>query len=229
MKRPLCIPWKSLATAVLILAVAGCDNPQSEQANPKSSPLPKGAEQSEVRPRETMPVKLPEQREAFKKDLRIMGDGRLPAPKVEGDSVARIAPSISAEDRNAREKARIPKKPDIFALPVAQSSAVLISGDTRITLEGIEALEADAECKSAAGNWPCGNFARAALQRLIRTRSLTCDGERPKAGHFQGNCRVGNQDLASWVVEQGWAKTRDSKLQAAMTAARDGQKGMWRK
>lgn len=102
-----------------------------------------------------------------------------------------------------------------------------------IRIEGIKAREADGLCTRADGsNWPCGAQARAALTRFIRARAVTC--ALPPGGEtaeFSARCSVMEQDLAAWLVRQGWAlpaQQGEPALAAAMEAARSGGLGLWR-
>jgi endonuclease YncB( thermonuclease family) len=202
------------------LIVVGCDDPQNsgETGVPKleSNKVDNEAPKNEVIIEET------------KKDLRIIGDGKLPAPKITEDTVERIKPPIKAVKKNALETPRKPKKPVVFSSPIAVTAGVLVSKDITITLDDIKAPNLNVMCKSAEGDWPCGNFAKFALQRLIRSRSVMCDGEWQTDKAFHGKCKVAKRDLATWLLEQGWATTDNKNFKALELLAKNAKKGLWR-
>ena len=207
----------------IMLGLTGCDDPDK---NKESTSAPTDVEKTI--PKGTEVSKSDSELETARKDLRIIGDGQLPAPIVKDDKIERIEPLETAEEKNAAEKARIPKKPDIFSLPIAITSGILTSGEARITLNYIVAPEASAVCNGQNGEWPCGNFAKSALQRLIRSRSITCNGEWKDTNEFQGACQVAGRDLAKWVIEQGWAKSSHPSFTDALNLAKSAKKGLWR-
>ena len=120
--------------------------------------------------------------------------------------------------------------------PEVVSAGVIRIEGARLRLHGIAALERDAVClRSDGSNWPCGSFARTAMQRFIRQRTLDCL-------HPQGNpldtstmaangelaCSLSGQDLSTWLVEQGWAKpAKPGRMDAEMALARREQRGQW--
>jgi endonuclease YncB( thermonuclease family) len=111
--------------------------------------------------------------------------------------------------------------------------AGLLPTDTvLITLEGIDAREADETCKKENGaSWPCGAKARAALIRFIRSRAVTCT--LPQGGEtkdFAARCSVVGQDLSIWLVRQGWATPQNGaepELAKALDAAKTERLGFW--
>jgi endonuclease YncB( thermonuclease family) len=206
-----------------MIGLAGCDDPDK---NTEPTSASTEVEKTVLQKTEVTQKKF--ELEPARKDLRIIGDGELPAPIVKDDKIERIEPLETAEEKNAAEKARIPKKPDIFSLPIAITSGILTSGETRITLKDIVAPEASADCNGQNGEWPCGNFAKSALQRLIRSRSITCNGEWKDTNEFQGACQVAGRDLAEWVIEQGWAKSSHPSFTDALNLAKSAKKGLWR-
>ncbi len=68
--------------------------------------------------------------------------------------------------------------------------------------------------------------------RLIRTRAVGCalpPGGEQKA--FTARCSVGETDLSTWVVRQGWANPKDraaKTLADAEDAAKKDKVGLWR-
>ena len=107
------------------------------------------------------------------------------------------------------------------------------SGDTLlIRLEGIKARAAGEDCTKDDGTaWPCGAKAKTALTLFIRSRAVICT--LPPGGEtsdFSAKCRVRNQDLASWLVRQGWVTPTDANdkgLAEALKAAQADGAGLW--
>jgi len=146
----------------------------------------------------------------------------LPAPKIEAETIVRL-PSIA--------KVPPPPKPKPVAWTRTKvvSAGRLVSGDVGIVIAGVEALEAGARCELAdGGSWPCGNHARAALQRLIRGRTVECDPA-PAENPVVTACRIAGHDIGEWLVEQGWAMpVTETEYAEALAAAREEQRGQWR-
>ncbi len=94
---------------------------------------------------------------------------------------------------------------------VVEGKAIALAGDRLrvggrvIRLEGIEAPDADQDCAQSDGkSWHCGATARAALDRLVRSRVVACtisagatDGAEP------GTCTIAGADIAADLVRQG--------------------------
>jgi endonuclease YncB( thermonuclease family) len=123
-----------------------------------------------------------------------------------------------------------------FKVKVRDAGSLEVDGPneqtTVIQIDGIKAREADGLCTKADGsNWPCGAQARAALTRFIRARAVTCTlppgGE---SAEFAARCTVSGEDLALWLVRQGWALPKqegERALAEAMAAAKTSGLGLW--
>ena len=233
---------KFLLPVALAATLAACDNQPDEETG--SSPpaatteQPNDIAEAVKAPEATAPTeaerqaalkKLGETIREPKRDLRVIGGGRLPVPPIPEEGLVRLSPSESAEEKNARQKARIPEKPDLFTRPVVVQAGELRSGDTMIRLAGIDLVPKEKRCKTKQGDWPCGNFARAALQRFIRSRTISCSETEASGEHYSGHCRIGNTDLSRWLVSQGWATASNEDLREAERAAQKAGKGIWRK
>lgn len=121
---------------------------------------------------------------------------------------------------------------------ITSRRARALTGDTLklgtavIALDGIEAPDAAQSCEGEDGAWQCGEAARAALDGLVRGRSVSCEitGER-EHGVKTGQCATGETDLAERLAEQGMAFSTGfffwnhySRLERK---ARDEKKGIW--
>lgn len=124
-------------------------------------------------------------------------------------------------------------KPKLFYRVVVRDGGTIEANGTVVTLGGIAARKATAQCKDADGEaWACGARARVALMRLIHGRAVTC--QVPKSGKqtsLTARCTVGGSDLSTWMVAQGWAEPKPLSEQAladAAAAARKKRIGIWR-
>ena len=116
---------------------------------------------------------------------------------------------------------------------VVRDAGTLEARGVVITLYGIKAYDADAQCKDGKGRaWACGAGARAALTMLIHGRAVNCKvPQSSKQKALTARCSVGGTDLSVWMVTQGWAKPApqaDPKLAAAADNARKKKIGIWR-
>jgi endonuclease YncB( thermonuclease family) len=179
----------------------------------------------------------------------------LSAPKAEPAPPPPTPPAHAVTPtENAAEPAEVPGKPaeqvgalngkdKTGALPPKDSTTkryfrvevrdggTLQADKDVIRLSGIAAREADATCKDARGkSWPCGAAAKAALTRLIRSRAVTCTLAKGEHNSFDASCTVGDTDLSTWLVRQGWAtpKGNETALAKAAEEAKSEKLGLWR-
>jgi endonuclease YncB( thermonuclease family) len=96
--------------------------------------------------------------------------------------------------------------PTRLAQPVAMASGMIEAKGYRIALAGIEPVPADRMCSHGGRDWPCGARARAAFRAFLRGRAITCVVP-PENGPeiVTADCLVGKQDVAAWLVSNGWA------------------------
>lgn len=81
--------------------------------------------------------------------------------------------------------------------------ATFRSGERTIQLAHVVAPARAHQCTDGAGRaWPCGERARAALRDHLRNKRVEC---RATAVPGAMRCSVEGQDVAAWLVEQGWA------------------------
>ena len=167
-------------------------------------------------------------REPVRRDIRdVTPDHVLPGPRIDGPMVTRL-PAVVAPKPQPRRRAS-------WMRTVVLSPGSVQSGDRAIFFAGIEALDARATCTAADGSrWQCGNFARAALRRLIRRRPIDCEATAAAEGERQdrlaAHCRIDGRDIGEWLVAQGWATPLPgSGYEAALEAARKAQAGQWRR
>lgn len=102
----------------------------------------------------------------------------------------------------------------------------------RVRLFGIDAPEHAQTCADASEKlYPCGRKAEAALQEKIAGKRITCAAA-PSDDSFPTHavCRLGDEDLGAWLVEQGLAVADRSRPGGYVTqedAARGAKRGMW--
>lgn len=163
-----------------------------------------------------------------KTNIRVITKSNF-TPKLNSTSkIIRLPAKNRATVLNARQSAKKPIKPDRFIRPIVISAGRLVSGKTSIILNKIITTKAGQTCKTATQVWPCGNFAKAALQRFIRMRSITCEGKYKTPELYKGFCKIGNTDISHWLVSQGWAKADGASLRTLMQQAMDKKIGIWR-
>ena len=116
--------------------------------------------------------------------------------------------------------------------------ASVIDGDTieirgqRIRLFGIDAPESSQLCTLNDNQYRCGQQAALALADKIGERTVRCtEKDTDRYQRVVAVCRVGDQDLGGWLVEEGWAVAfRKYSLDyiADEAEARKAQRGIWR-
>ncbi|WP_022730085.1 thermonuclease family protein [Thalassospira lucentensis] len=109
--------------------------------------------------------------------------------------------------------------------------------DTRYRLYGVDAVEANQMCRKPDRTpWPCGQQAIDALSDLLRGREVVCEawqGDHRDADDRQlAICHAGAEDLAEWLVKNGWAvadpdANRLYNYTAAERTAKFLGKGIW--
>jgi len=119
-----------------------------------------------------------------------------------------------------------------FFLPETTDAATFKTDKLTIHISGVTPLTIDQVCGKGDGEWPCGRTALFSFRLFLRGRAVECYFPRPEGVEaVVAPCRVGQTDLGSWLLGQGWAKpdgnaTEDYRA-TANQAACDG-KGLWR-
>jgi endonuclease YncB( thermonuclease family) len=143
------------------------------------------------------------------------------------------AERVAALEKKDETAAKPKPKTKLYYRVIVRDGGTIEAAGILITLRGILARDADAQCKDDSGKpWPCGARARGELTQLIHGRAVSCDlpasGERKS---FTARCAVGGADLSAWMVSQGWAKPKEPAEPALDDAAADARKkhmGIWR-
>jgi hypothetical protein len=105
-----------------------------------------------------------------------------------------------------------PVKPDdwdgtILYRPVAVGSAEFETMGYTIAIAGTQNIDPEQTCKFEGAEWPCGARARTAVRLWLRGRALSCIVP-PEADRqlLVAGCRIGKQDVGTWLVSNGWAR-----------------------
>ncbi|AFL48741.1 endonuclease YncB(thermonuclease family) [Sinorhizobium fredii] len=119
--------------------------------------------------------------------------------------------------------------PTVLKRPIALAAGLVQTGDTTLQIKDIEPEKADKLCEGAGKSWPCGMVARTAFRNFLRGRALVCDQVDEKTEDSPAaSCRVGNINVAEWLVTNGWAiPLSGTALEAKAEAARDAKRGFY--
>jgi endonuclease YncB( thermonuclease family) len=110
--------------------------------------------------------------------------------------------------------------------PLALNAGVIAAEGRTITLTGLMPVEVSRTClRSDGSSWPCGMAARTAMRQYLRSRAVTCTLPDQKLETLTTDCRIGRQDIAEWLVEQGWA---EAETGSALSRLGDAAKAMGR-
>jgi endonuclease YncB( thermonuclease family) len=160
--------------------------------------------------------------------VRAIAPDAIAQPQLAPDELVRIEPrqplsTFVAPTRKNKNHGRVFR-------PFIQSAGEFAGSGVAITLAGIVPTGAEHFCKDAGGaEWPCGARARAAFRAFVRGRALLCDlPEEITQKSYTVACALGKQDVAGWLVAQGWAEALPgSAYAAAGEAARAAGKGIY--
>ncbi|MEI2298115.1 thermonuclease family protein [Ensifer sp. MJa1] len=132
---------------------------------------------------------------------------------------------LSETDKEAKAAAG----PTVLYRPVAVAAGVLQFDKLTLQIDGIEPEQADRTCESGGKSWPCGVVARTAFRNFLRARAVSCDMPQGNAGaSATASCTLGGQDIATWLVDNGWAKPlAGSALEKRADAAREAKLGFY--
>ncbi len=119
--------------------------------------------------------------------------------------------------------------PTVLYRPVAVAAGVIQFDKLTLQIDGIEPEQAERTCESAGKSWPCGIVARTAFRNFLRARAVSCDLPEGDSGpSATASCTLGGQDLATWLVDNGWATpVPGSTLEKRADAAREAKLGFY--
>lgn len=173
-----------------------------------------------------------------------------PPPPEPAEPVARATRNVTApgmtpapSGNGPLEREAMPKKPPTpprwkaYAPVVVEEAGLLDIGPRKVRLAGIHSPAADRLCHipatgKAEATVACSHLAMVALRRRIRAFGVECRiSANETADPVVAPCRIGQTDLALWLVEQGWAqaaKHAPEGYAAAEKEARCARRGVWR-
>jgi endonuclease YncB( thermonuclease family) len=163
----------------------------------------------------------PDQRIAQTEVRDVTPETMTAAPQAATAPAREAAPQPDAASSASGETRRL------FAPLVAAAGTFEVDGHA-LRIAGVEATSLDRTCGEGAAAWPCGRVARAALRRFVRGRAIECDVPAGSASlPDEATCRVGNDDIAEWLVSQGWAKPSGTAHADAAKAAENDGRGLF--
>ena len=118
---------------------------------------------------------------------------------------------------------------------VVDGDTLVVNGETRIRLYGVDAPETKQLCTLPDGSvWTCGVAAGDALRALVAEAGgdVHCVVlNQDRYGRDVALCDAGGNDLGSWMVERGWALAYKAYGGTAFAkpeaVARDNKAGVW--
>lgn len=139
----------------------------------------------------------------------------------------RVEPRASLSEPEKQAKATA--GPTILYRPVALAAGVIQFDKLTLQIDGIEPEQAERTCETGGKSWPCGIVARTAFRNFLRARAVSCDVPEASAGpSATASCSLGGQDLAGWLVDNGWATPLPgSPLEKRADAARQAKLGFY--
>lgn len=143
--------------------------------------------------------------------------------------------------REPEELVRVPPRPplseppeepaaedegELLYRPLVLGAGLLSFSGRNLELAGIEPTPANRFCETAdGGQWPCGMIARTAFRALVRGRALECDVDDAEwEGTAVAHCELNGDDLARWLVAQGWAEAASGSPYGELEASARAEK-----
>ncbi|MCM2472709.1 thermonuclease family protein [Rhizobium sp. CG5] len=126
-----------------------------------------------------------------------------------------------------------PAKPELAAVlprPQTIDAGRLAFGARTLQLRGVQPTDRQRLCPGSDGTqWPCGMVARTQQRLFLRNRSVTCDiASANWTGTIVAACRIGDTDIAEWLIRNGWAEAAgDQALMSLSEAARSAKLGLY--
>lgn len=145
------------------------------------------------------------------------------------DELVRLPPRAPLSDEKLQPDT---PRPTLLPRPIAIDGGRIAIRQGVVTLPGLEVLPLTERCGDEPRSWPCGVRSRTELRRYLRGRSIQCE-EVPKdfglrREEITTRCTVGGEDIAQWVVENGWARAApDGPYTQVEAKAQAGRRGIW--
>lgn len=158
---------------------------------------------------------------------------RVVSPEQFGSPIVGAATALERiEPREPLHKSAEPDPVKVAMLPRPQTTQAgqLISGGRQVQLVDVIPTEPTRQCRTdSGGEWPCGMVARTQQRLFIRNRTVACEAEQADwQGVLVTRCRIGDVDIAEWLVRNGWVEAEQgSSLAALSEQARAGHLGIF--
>lgn len=169
-------------------------------------------------------------------NARNVGGGIVAAPLVLAGPLERVAalpqptPPAEPEPETASGTGSKTVRWRLVFNAVATSAGILQTADTAIVIPGIDTVSADEDCTAPSGEiWPCGMVARTAFRNYLQGRALNCHlPDKFGDKSIVAECLLQGQDPATWLIEQGWARTKPGSPFAALAeTAKRSNRGIY--
>lgn len=219
-----------LVTARSSLMPAGHTGDSSEPALeiPEERELPVGSDVTVEPPVQALPGAV------FGSDARNVGGGMISAPNTFEGPLERIEPRPQPTPPAAPKLQESNKSGQSMRWRLIYNSVISAAGvfdqnGTALVLPGIDIIPVNEACTAPNGmQWPCGMVARTAFRNYVKGRAITCRvPDSPSQDSFAAECLLAGQDMAAWLVEQGWARAKPDALYADLEMiAKDQQRGV---
>jgi endonuclease YncB( thermonuclease family) len=164
---------------------------------------------------------------------RKIAQDLIAPPQLDPAQIERVEPRLPLSELGLAAPAgmRMPKDWSAVLLyqPVATSSATFESMGRTVAVSGVQGIDLDTTCLFRGVAWPCGQRARAAFNSWLRGRALRCIVP-PDIDRFAiaAPCNLGKQDVAAWLVSNGWATALASGIYGeAEAVAKDAEMGIF--
>jgi endonuclease YncB( thermonuclease family) len=162
---------------------------------------------------------------------RNVGGGLIAAADVTGGSLERIEalpqPAMPAP-AEAKKPNTIMRWKLVYNSVISAAGVFELNGNV-LVLPGIDIVSANETCSAPDGTrWPCGMVARTAFRNYVKGRAITCRmPDAPSQQSAAAECLLAGQDMAAWLVEQGWAHAKPATLYTDLeTAAKNSKRGI---
>ena len=174
--------------------------------------------------------------------LAVFGPGPAQAQQTVAPATRDVTPpNVTPGPKVGGPLERIPAPPPPpvqakwwrFFLPMTTDSATFQAEGLTIRVAGVEPPPVDATCPVSGGEpWPCGQTALHSLRMFLHGRAVECYFPRVDGvTDITAPCRVGQSDIGTWLLAQGWARPDDLATDDYRKAASDAlcdRRGIWR-
>lgn len=112
---------------------------------------------------------------------------------------------------------------------VAQGAGLIEAKGYTVAIAGVKPLDVQETCRYEGKDWECGVRARTAFRAFLRGRAPSCVvPPEPDRTVIAAPCMMGKQDVAKWLVSNGWAHAAEgSPLVEEENKARKAKRGIF--